>query len=384
MTDTTNLATEEPDNEAPSATQVLEDLARMYLRTGASPLPLNPATLGWQSTARSLAALSARMLHFLNGIDPKYGAAFAAFYHGPIGDGPHPLGVGLWIERNIAKPASADITEWVAEAKQEAAAALTHTSRPTGLGELGILLGDDAIALLINGLGAGWKEWEEHGSTRRGCFLPGCTREFDLVKAWAGEGSAQTEGWMSSPAVGFCCPEHVTYLWAGDHQHLPAWTRPTSDSNAQLTCSCGWVSGGVRFRGHGTTLYGAHALEVITGVGTAGDDLGFLGMPPSSVSEQYMGRVTHIDHRVDATMAAGVLTLPSGVGVHWITHSESVRRHRDLFRPDERVIVTAHNVGGPQYLTGIRRATAQEWQNAVETLGSGPAASGLEAPEASA
>ncbi|QKV98158.1 hypothetical protein HUT19_41290 (plasmid) [Streptomyces sp. NA02950] len=264
MTDATDLTTHETDEEdVPSVAETLEGLARMYLRAGASPLPVNPATFGWQSTAGQLAALSARMLHFLHGVDPKYGAAFAGFYHGPTGDGPHPLGVGLRIERNIAQPAGADINAWVADAKQEAAAAFAYTSRPTSIADLGILLGDDALALLINGLGASWKEWEEHGSTRRVCFLPGCTREVDLVKAWSGEDREQSEGWKSAPAVGFGCPDHASRLWAGEHQHQPAWTKENIDSTAQLTCTCGWASGKVAFRGHGITLYQVHALEVL-------------------------------------------------------------------------------------------------------------------------
>jgi hypothetical protein len=375
----TDLMTEEPEEEAPTVPELLEDLARTHLRTVALPLPRNPATLGWQSTAGSLATLAARMLRFVDRVAPERAADYSAYYYGLFGDGPDPLGASLWFERNVAKPAGAEITDWVANAKEAAEKAFAYSSRPTGMADLGVLLGDDVLSLLIDGLGASWEEWEEHGSTRRTCFVPGCTREVDLTEAWAGEGGARTEGWMSSPAVGFCCPDHVSHLWAGDHQHLPQWSRPTIADNAHLTCSCGWTSGVVRFRGHGTTLYGVHALEVLARADTDGGSLDFLGMPPSSISEQYIGRVTHLQPA--APMAAGVLTLPSGAGVPWVAHGESVRRHRSLFEPSVHVIVTAHNIGGPQYLTGIRRATDQEWQDAMDTLDSLPAASGTDAPE---
>ncbi|WP_406397780.1 hypothetical protein OH805_02580 [Streptomyces sp. NBC_00879] len=44
---------------------------------------------------------------------------------------------------------------------------------------------------------------------------------------------------------------------------MPAWKEGGVESSAQLTCSCGWASGPVAFRGHGTTQYQVHALEVV-------------------------------------------------------------------------------------------------------------------------
>ncbi|GAA1110549.1 hypothetical protein [Streptomyces javensis] len=263
MTETTELAPDQLEEKGASIEEVLEELARLYLRTVALPLPRNPATLAWQTTAGGLAALAARALYYVALDDSERAAALASFYRGPLGDGPHPLGVGLWIERNITKPAGADIDEWAAEAKEGAQAALAAASKPTGLRDLGAVLGDDVLALLISGLGASWKEWEERGSTRRLCFLPGCTHEVDLVAAWSGTDGSHGEGWMSSSAVGYACPEHAARLWANDCQHIPAWQATGGGSSAELRCTCGWASGAVAFRGHGTTLYQVHALEVL-------------------------------------------------------------------------------------------------------------------------
>ncbi|MER5302217.1 hypothetical protein ABT039_22540 [Streptomyces lasiicapitis] len=253
----------EPQDEAPqSAPELLEELAHMYLRTVALPFPRHPATFGWQITAGTLAALAARLLHHVQSTDPAVAAEFARLHHGAYGDGPHPIAVGRWLEQNIAEPAGADLAQWSAEAKQAAKDAREYTNAPTAAGKLGVLLGDDALSLLISGLGASWKEWDQHGSTRRRCFLPGCTAEFDLVHAWSGEGDAQGKGWQSSTAVGFACPQHTDIFWTGENQHVPAWTS-TGDDSAALECTCGWSTGTVEFRGHGITLYQVHALQVL-------------------------------------------------------------------------------------------------------------------------
>ncbi|MER0443097.1 hypothetical protein ABR738_00650 [Streptomyces sp. Edi4] len=260
MINTTASTNEQPDDQddeetPPTVEDTLETLAQMYLRTVALPLPRNPATFGWQTTAGTLAALSARLLHFVNTTDPGRAAGFARFYHGHLGDGPHPLAVTRWLEDTVA---GADFDEWVAQAKEQAAGAFTATSHPSGLADLGILLGDDVLAVLTNGLDATWKQWSEHGSQRRACFLPGCVRDFDLVGAWSGKDGTHSEGWLSSSAIGYACPEHATYLWAGDHQHIPQWRKDDG-----LVCSCGWTSEPVRFRAHGTVLYQAHALAIL-------------------------------------------------------------------------------------------------------------------------
>lgn len=94
----------------------------------------------------------------------------------------------------------------------------------------------------------------------------------------------------------------------------------------------------------------------------------FLGAPPAPTPDQYIGRITVLSHDPRATWSAGALVLPDGTAVHWITYAHGVEQHRDLLRPDVRTVVTAYTVGGDVYLTGIREATAAEWQDAVDTL----------------
>ncbi|MFF2571123.1 hypothetical protein [Streptomyces sp. NPDC058084] len=264
MTDTTAFSTEPLDDEEtpPSVPDTLEALAQMYLRTVALPLPRNPATFGWQATAGALAALSARLLHFVSTAAPAQAAAFADFYHGHLGDGPHPLAVGRWLQHVVADTAGADFDAWVEQAKKQAEEAFAYTSRPAGIADLGAQLGDDVLSLLISGLGASRKEWEENGSERRSCVVPGCPRDFSLTDAWTGKDGAHSEGWLSASAVGFACPKHATFLWGGDHQHIPRWKAVDGDSE-RLACTCGWTSGTVRFRAHATVLYQAHALEIV-------------------------------------------------------------------------------------------------------------------------
>ncbi|MFJ2752732.1 hypothetical protein [Streptomyces sp. NPDC087297] len=246
------------EEELPTVPEVLEELARLHLRTVALPLPRNPATFGWQVLAGGLAAFAARLLHHVNAMDAERGAAFAQFYRGPFGDGPHPLAVGRWMERAIAEPVGADMEQWAAEAEEAAEKALASSSSPAEVTNLGARLGDDVLSVLMSGLGASWKAWEEHGNPYRTCLVPGCTSHFNLVEAMDGKGGG--EGWMQSTAVGYACAPHALQLWKGDLQHVPNWKSKADGASAELTCSCGWASGTVAFRAHGTVLYQAHAL----------------------------------------------------------------------------------------------------------------------------
>jgi hypothetical protein len=116
-----------------------------------------------------------------------------------------------------------------------------------------------------------WEEWAEHGCKLRTCTIPSCLRQFDLVASWTSEGkknvqeSLRGEGWLQSRVVGFLCPEHALILWGdGNGPHNPNWQRDdTRLGKAVLRCSCGWGAGDTRFRGHGTVLWQAHALEVL-------------------------------------------------------------------------------------------------------------------------
>jgi len=101
------------------------------------------------------------------------------------------------------------------------------------------------------------RRWEQQGTTFRMCTIPACLRELNIAKP--------EPGWLQSSAVGYMCPDHGPVLW-GDpddprDRHVPAW-RQVSDG-ARLHCSCGWDAGPTLFRGHGTTLWQAHALVML-------------------------------------------------------------------------------------------------------------------------
>lgn len=101
------------------------------------------------------------------------------------------------------------------------------------------------------------RRWEEEGTLFRMCTIPGCIRELNIAKV--------EPGWLQSSAVGYMCPDHAPVLWGSPDdprdRHAPAWKRVSSGT--RLHCSCGWDAGPARFRGHGTTLWQAHALEVL-------------------------------------------------------------------------------------------------------------------------
>lgn len=100
--------------------------------------------------------------------------------------------------------------------------------------------------------------WEAQGTLYQLCVIPSCMKQLHLDRA--------EKGWLHSKAVGYMCPDHVTVLWSGEQHHVPAWgyVDPASPSSgAVLRCSCGWRVSGTRFRGHGTTLWQVHTLEIL-------------------------------------------------------------------------------------------------------------------------
>jgi hypothetical protein len=106
----------------------------------------------------------------------------------------------------------------------------------------------------------GLHRWEAQGTFHRLCIIPSCFKQFHVLEG--------APGWKHSTAVGYMCPAHVPLLWAdGDASHVPQWgyQRPEDPehSDALLRCTCGWDAGRTRFRAHGTTLWQAHALEVL-------------------------------------------------------------------------------------------------------------------------
>lgn len=127
MPDTTALSVQDTDADTSPAT-LRTDLAQLHLRTAASPLPKQPAAMGWQMTAGSLAALASRLLDVVQTTAPDKAAEIAEWYSGPFGDGPDLEEHHDWITAHVA--GSWDVTEaWIQEARQLAAQAQQATAR---------------------------------------------------------------------------------------------------------------------------------------------------------------------------------------------------------------------------------------------------------------
>ncbi|MFF2228321.1 hypothetical protein ACFVV7_33945 [Streptomyces globisporus] len=110
------------------------------------------------------------------------------------------------------------------------------------------------------------QEWERSGVSLRSCLVPGCLRQFDMIASLSGAHPERedwsSDGWLQHrPLSGHACPTHAQALWTSG-RHIPNWHRH-SDDDARLLCACGWESGQVQFRGHGVTLWQAHALETL-------------------------------------------------------------------------------------------------------------------------
>lgn len=102
--------------------------------------------------------------------------------------------------------------------------------------------------------------WEEEGTVLRLCTVPACFRQLNIA--------TPEPGWLQSSAVGYMCPDHAPILWtSAEGTHVPRWGYANPQvplrSETLLRCSCGWDAGKTRFRGHGTVLWQAHALEVL-------------------------------------------------------------------------------------------------------------------------
>lgn len=128
------------------------------------------------------------------------------------------------------------------------------------------LVGEAVMKVLGDDLRQAQAEWEKGGAALRTCLFPGCTRQFDLIASVSGTEPAReiwsSAGWMQHRALGgAACPDHAQALWASG-QHVPQWRRQEND-DIRLVCECGWSSGEVVFRGHGITLWQAHAVEVL-------------------------------------------------------------------------------------------------------------------------
>ncbi|MET9055255.1 hypothetical protein ABZW50_29320 [Streptomyces bacillaris] len=122
MTDTTAVDTD--TDTSPKTLSI--HLAQLHLRTTASPLPKQPATMGWQMTAGSLSALASRLLDVVQRTAPDEAAQIAEWFSGPFGDGPDLEEHHDWVTNNIS--GSWGLTEqWIQEARQLAVKAQQAT-----------------------------------------------------------------------------------------------------------------------------------------------------------------------------------------------------------------------------------------------------------------
>ncbi|MFJ3043645.1 hypothetical protein [Streptomyces tendae] len=144
------------DPTTPQTTvQLLHDLGEFHTRTLVSPLPKQPAAMGWQAIAGAQAAGFARALHALHQIDPGKAQEITDWYQGPFEDeGPDPEEHTDWLERVIAGGDLALMEKWVEDGRRLAEASLTATQeRETAQWEPLRHLLSKALAL---GTGAPW------------------------------------------------------------------------------------------------------------------------------------------------------------------------------------------------------------------------------------
>ena len=120
---------DEPDTDASPETLCV-DLAQLHLRAVASPLPKQPAAMGWQMTAASLSALASRLLDVVQRTAPGEAARIAEWFSGPFGDGPDLEEHHDWVTDNVS--GSWDLTEkWIQEARHLAVQAQQATAAQT-------------------------------------------------------------------------------------------------------------------------------------------------------------------------------------------------------------------------------------------------------------
>ncbi|MFD8899828.1 hypothetical protein [Streptomyces ardesiacus] len=135
--------------------QLLHDLGELHTRTLVSPLPKQPAALGWQSTTGAMAAGFARALHALHQADPDKAQEITDWFQGPFEDeGPDPEEHTDWLERVIAGGDLALMEKWVEDGRRLAEASRQATEeRETADWEPLRLILSKALAL---GTGAPW------------------------------------------------------------------------------------------------------------------------------------------------------------------------------------------------------------------------------------
>lgn len=115
---TTTPDTEETET-VQTPEQLLADLGEFHMRTLVSPLPKQPAAMGWQAVSGSMAAGFARALHALNDVDPARAQEIVTWFQGPFEDeGPDPEEHTDWLERVVAKGDLALVEKWVEDGRR--------------------------------------------------------------------------------------------------------------------------------------------------------------------------------------------------------------------------------------------------------------------------
>lgn len=117
------------DPTSPQTTvQLLHDLGELHTRTLVSPLPKQPAAMGWQATTGAMAAGFARALHALHQADPDKAQEITDWFQGPFEDeGPDPEEHTDWLERVIAGGDLALMEKWVEDGRRLAEASRQAT-----------------------------------------------------------------------------------------------------------------------------------------------------------------------------------------------------------------------------------------------------------------
>ncbi|MGW2863332.1 hypothetical protein [Streptomyces sp. NPDC001205] len=128
MTDDDNLTPNTP-------AELLVELGEFHTRTCVSPLPRQPAAMGWQALAGSMAAGFARALHALAQLSPEQAAEITAWFQGPFGDGPVPEDHTDWLEQHVAHGDPAVIERWVQDGREMAVKSQEATDAQAAVAE---------------------------------------------------------------------------------------------------------------------------------------------------------------------------------------------------------------------------------------------------------
>lgn len=116
----------------PTPTQdLLEELARMHMRSHSTPSPQNPEAFGWRATAGVMAALAARALYSLDAVAPSTATEISRWFDGPLGEGPLPEEHTAWTARFVARSED-EVERWAADAKRDSREAARNAARAAG------------------------------------------------------------------------------------------------------------------------------------------------------------------------------------------------------------------------------------------------------------